>query len=137
MRLWLDCEFNEHGGELISIALVDENNNEWYEVMGCNNPTEWIKSNVMPILNKSSQSKQYIQKSLEQYFEEYREIHVIADWPEDIAYLCNLMITGPGKRIKIPPVMTFEVNRDLIYQSDIPHNALEDAKALKIADGRY
>lgn len=32
MRIYLDTEFNGHGGELISIALVDENGQDFYGV---------------------------------------------------------------------------------------------------------
>ena len=34
MKLFLDCEFNGFGGELISMALVDENERYFYEVRG-------------------------------------------------------------------------------------------------------
>ena len=33
MKLFLDCEFNGFGGELISMALVDENERYFYEVL--------------------------------------------------------------------------------------------------------
>ncbi len=35
MNLFLDCEFNGFGGELISMALVDEHGLFFYEVLEC------------------------------------------------------------------------------------------------------
>jgi hypothetical protein len=54
MKLFLDCEFNGFGGELISMALVDENEKYFYEVLPCMNPTSWVFNNVIPILNKQA-----------------------------------------------------------------------------------
>lgn len=58
-------------------------------------------------------------------------VQQIADWPEDVAHFCNFLITGPGTRIDTPP-LTFEVRRDLDAVSKIPHNALEDARAMRL-----
>lgn len=52
--------------------------------------------------------------------------------PGDIAHFCNFLEYRPGDRIG-PDLMTFEVRRDLpdtSKTSAIPHNALEDARAL-------
>ena len=49
---YLDCEFNGYKGDLISLALVIDDNNYFYEVLGCPNPVPWVAENVMPILNK-------------------------------------------------------------------------------------
>jgi hypothetical protein len=54
MKLFLDCEFNGFGGELISMALVDENERYFYEVLPCINLTSWVLNNVIPILNKQA-----------------------------------------------------------------------------------
>jgi hypothetical protein len=56
-------------------------------------------------------------------------IHIIADWPEDISHFCNALLTGPGTRLNTPR-LTMEVRRDLHGDSKIPHNALEDARAI-------
>ena len=56
-------------------------------------------------------------------------IHIIADWPEDISHFCNALLTGPGTRLNAPR-LTMEVCRDLHGDSKIPHNALEDARAI-------
>lgn len=42
MRFFIDCEFNEFRGELISMALVAEDGREFYEVLPCPNPGAWV-----------------------------------------------------------------------------------------------
>ncbi|WP_312800030.1 hypothetical protein [Pseudomonas sp.] len=130
MNLYVDCEFNSFKGALISMALVDEYGSEWYEVLGCDNPDPWVAEHVMPILNKDPVSMTEFQSSLAGFLSQYRNIHIIADWPEDIAHFCESLITGPGYRLNTPP-LTMEVRRDLDAESALPHNALEDAKAIR------
>lgn len=138
MRLFIDTEFNEYKGELISIALVDENGEEFYQSVGCENPGSWVAEHVMPIIGIPASSLNAVQYKLAKFLKDYSNIHIIADWPEDIQHFCNLLITGPGERINTPP-LTMEVLRDLDdVQSAIPHNALEDAKAIRLSYiGKY
>jgi hypothetical protein len=42
---YLDCEFNGYKGDLISLALVIDDNNYFYEVLGCPNPVPWVAEN--------------------------------------------------------------------------------------------
>lgn len=37
MKLFIDCEFNEFGGDLLSMAIVSENGDEFYEVLNLEN----------------------------------------------------------------------------------------------------
>ena len=59
---------------------------------------------------------------------------IIADWPEDIAQFCNLLVTGPGEMIELRR-LTFRVvpmnNFSTAANSRVPHNALHDARALR------
>lgn len=59
---------------------------------------------------------------------------IFADWPEDIAQFCNLMITGPGDMVDVRHV-TFRLvpmsNFSTAANSRVPHNALHDARALR------
>ena len=64
MKLFLDCEFNGFGGELISMALVDENEDFLYEVLPCTNPTSWVKDNVIPKLKKQPIDLKEFQKKI-------------------------------------------------------------------------
>lgn len=129
MKLFLDCEFNEFRGALISMALVDENGREWYEVVPCDNPGSWVAEHVMPILYRSPVSIPLMQASLSAWLSLYDSIHVVADWPEDIAHFCNALITGPGMRLNTPP-LTMEVIR-IDAESELPHNALADARGIR------
>ena len=137
MRLWIDTEFNEFRGDLISLALVDEDGREFYEVVGCAFPGPWVAEHVMPILGKLPNHGDYaisramLSRSLHRFLRDYQSAHVVADWPEDIAHFCGALIIGPGIRIDTPP-LTLEVRRDLDAVSAIPHNALEDAKAMRL-----
>ena len=130
MKLFLDCEFNGFQGQLISMALVAEDGNSWYEVLPCEYPVEWVAKNVMPILGKKPLENAYeLSLSLERFLMKFRDVHIIADWPEDIQHFCAALIVGPGSRINTPP-LTMEVIR-VDTESKIPHNALADAQAIR------
>lgn len=129
MRIWIDCEFNEFRGALISMALVAEDGREFYEVLPCANPGAWVAQHVMPILGKKPIELRDLQFHLHGFLRIYPEVHLIADWPEDISHFCQTLIVGPGERIDTP-FLTMEVRRDLDEVSDIPHNALADARAI-------
>lgn len=132
MRLFLDCEFNEYRGELISMALVSEDGREWYEVVPCEKPGDWVAQNVMPILGKSALScMSALTASLCRFLSQFDSVHIVADWPEDIAHFCTVLITGPGTRIDTPP-LTMEVLR-IDAASEQPHNALADARGIRDA----
>ena len=137
MRLWIDTEFNEFRGELISIALVDEDGREFYEVLPppLAGYGPWVAQNVVPILNKPAITLMELKARLHAFMAQYKAAHLIADWPEDIEHFLHLLIVGPGERIG-PDRWTMEVRRDLPNTADIsaiPHNALEDARALRVA----
>lgn len=132
MNLYIDCEFNGYQGRLISMALVPEGyfRSEFYEVLECSNPVRWVSENVMPILYRKPIDRAEFQTRLQRYLAQYDAIHVIADWPEDIKYFCEWLITGPGERIGTPK-LSMEIRRDLDADSEIPHNALYDARAIR------
>lgn len=130
MKLWLDTEFNEFRGALISMALVSEGGEEWYESLGCDDPGPWVAVNVMPIIGRQSIGARMFRVSLQEFLAQYDAIHVIADWPEDIAHFCQSLIVGPGQCINTPR-MTFEIRRDINAPSALPHNALADARGIK------
>lgn len=129
MNLFIDCEWNGFKGDLISMALVDEAGRSWYEVLYCQDPCDWVRDNVMPVLNKKYVSLYEMQRSLQGFLCSYSWVHIIADWPEDIQWFCKSLIIAPGHRISTP-ALTMEVRRDLDAISIVPHNALEDAKAI-------
>lgn len=134
-KIFIDCEFNEFGGDLISMALVSEDGNEFYEVLELENDEKygsWVFANVVPWLNKPAVDKQIFQDKLRAFLNQYEEAHVIADWPDDIRYFCQSLITGPGMSMATPLKLTMQIDRELTTEkSKIPHNALEDAKAIQ------
>lgn len=130
MKIFIDCEYNGFKGELISMALCAEDGEEFYEVLDCEFPTCWVRENVMPVLNKEAITLDVFQDKLILFLNNYLSINIIADWPEDIAHFCGALITSPGKCMNIPP-FTMQVAW-IGSDSKIPHNALEDARAIRL-----
>lgn len=133
--LYLDCEFDGFMGSLISMALVGEDC-EWYEVkFHPEIQDEWVRKNVIPILGKSPVSNAVFIRSLESFLSEFEAVEIVVDWPDDIKHFCQSLITGPGTAIKTP-FISFVLDRSITYESKIPHNALEDARAIMISQQR-
>ena len=133
MKLFLDCEFNGFGGELISMALVDENEKYFYEVLPCMNPTSWVFNNVIPILNKQAIDLKKFKKNLFNFLNHYETIHIVADWPEDFSLFQTTLMLQQGVCMTTPKLTMelWESDTNLTIDSEIPHNALQDAFALK------
>jgi len=134
MKIYIDTEFNEFKGELISMALVAEDGAEFYGVLECEHPGPWVKENVIPVLNKDPVPDYIFKMKLFGFLNWFDNIHLIADWPDDIKHFCEQIVVGPGEMMNIPS-FTCEVRRDLSTKdSKIPHNSLADARALMEAD---
>jgi len=130
--LYLDTEFNDYRGQLISLALVAKSGKSFYSVLHCSDPTPWVAEHVMPVVGPTFVGLNRFQAELQQFLAQFDAVHIVADWPEDIQHFCWALITGPGERIDTP-ALTFEVRRDLnTGKSRIPHNALADASALML-----
>ena len=132
MRLFLDTEFNEFQGPLISMALVPEARSipPFYESLGCDNPGPWVAEHVMPIIHKATVNMFVFQQRLQAFLAQWDEVTIVADWHEDIIHFCGALTTGPGMRIQTPS-LNFQIRRDLdTVPSAIPHNALADAEAM-------
>lgn len=130
--LAIDCEFNDFNGDLISLALVAASGQEFYEVLECKNPAPWVSEHVMPFLEKEPITRSELQTNLQHFLKQFVEIEIIADWPDDIRYFCQTLITGPGCAISHPPIR-FVLDRTLSSDgSSVPHNALHDARAIAI-----
>jgi hypothetical protein len=140
MRYFLDTEFNEFGGDLISLAMVSEDGaRELYAATECDRPGAWVKENVIPIVDCSGASPLWIEPDefgkLIAWFLDGDEVPtMIADWPDDIRYFCQAIISGPGEMVSIPR-LAFQVLRVDSYPTELPgavqHNALWDARALR------
>ena len=135
MQIVIDTEFNGFLGELISMALVSEDGQEFYEVLEPVNQIDpWVQHYVLPKLGKYPiEGREFVNK-LSSYLNSFSDITVIADWPEDIKHLCDQLLIGPGQRMPLPEAgIKFEIRLDLpstAVTSRNPHNALEDARSI-------
>ena len=134
MKLFLDTEFNGFQGELMSMALVPEDptKEEFYvelEFKGQLDP--WVKENVVPHMFLSPVSKSDFQFLLKHYLYENGPCTIVADWPDDIRHLCESLITGPGECLWPLRNITFDLDFNIKYNSEVPHNALWDARAIR------
>lgn len=132
----LDTEFNEFNGELISLALVNVNapRDYFYEVLEIEAEYgPWVKEHVVPYLDRYpiQGGLPAFQQKLSQFlFSHPGQIVILADWPDDIRYFCNALITGPGEMINCPPLI-FQYSPFLsAAKSEVPHNAYYDALAI-------
>ena len=143
MRYFLDTEFNSFGGALISIALVPEyGDQEFYAVLPLPQDVHpWVAKNVIPYLAAvppglacEPAPRAVVGVGIARYLAGDEDPVIVADWPEDIAHFCALIVTGPGQ---MPAVggMRFEFfdspGFSTAENSRVPHNALHDARALR------
>ena len=145
MRLFLDTEFTklEPGAKLISIALVDEDENFFYaeltDTYNLEDCSDFVKSYVLPFL-KGGKYK----------MTEYDFRLAICKWIEDRNVPCQIGTDAPSWDIPLlrpllEPVMPknlqdelflvripHNVEEDLVIQFDYDvHNALDDAMVMK------
>lgn len=133
-RVFLDCEFNGFNGKLMSMALVPEDDESipfYKEIIMTDQLDPWVKENVVPHMISVPVTYHEFQMALGQFLYEIGECTVIADWPDDIRYFCEALITGPGHRLGFISNIKFELDFGIEYDSLTPHNALADAKAIK------
>lgn len=145
MIFYLDTEFNEFGGELLTLALVPEDSSVPDLYLARNdlsvlNIKPWVKDNVLPIINIANvavptyTSLSFFGGYIKSYLEKYDEITIVADWPDDIRYLMAALITGPGMMVNLSS-MNLCLRRCDPWPNDlkdqIQHNALCDARALR------
>lgn len=134
MRLFLDTEFNGFNGKLLSMALVPEDimKREFYKELEITYPLDsWVKNNVIPNMFLVPCSRNKFQQQLKEYLWEIGECTIVADWPDDIRYFCESLITGPGMCLNIKHTIKFELLFNIDYKSKVQHNALHDARAIR------
>ena len=143
MRYFLDTEFNGHGGALISLALVPEyGDQEYYAVLDL--PADvhpWVQRNVMPYLGSVPPglkappiSRTQAAMEIAGYLGGDKDRVIVADWPEDIALFCMLLLTSPGDMAPVGSLDFQFVSSpgfSTAENSRVPHNALHDARALR------
>lgn len=135
MNVFIDTEFNGYQGQLISIALVAEDGNNWfYGVLPLPEPDKtdpWVAEHVIPKTSFRPQPLEKVRGDMVAWLGQFEHVHLIADWPEDLTHFMHLLVTGPGFRIG-PCRYTLEVDCRLGSTfSAIPHSALHDAFAIR------
>lgn len=147
-ELYLDCEWNGKRRSFISLALYNPKGESFYEVdnfwMQLNNVKSfdnssycmlepWVLENVIPKLLQTAIPKEIVKARLGLYLNLFEDdVTIYADWPLDFNYMCELLIDDSKD---MPRKLVEKLTMKLITTSDthiskIPHNALEDAKAL-------
>ncbi len=142
-RLYLDCEFNGYGGNLISIALVDGSDTSlafYYGLRSVGQQAEWVEKNVLPVLDASfmpftpvthdrlcSLAVAFLRNVASSGW-----VEVVADHPADFAHL-NQLLDGWSAQNEFKD-LPFQLRTLLVHSGEldsaVPHNALEDALAL-------
>lgn len=133
MKIYLDCEFNGFGGELISMALVKETGEEWYRIL--REPrvwNQWVYENVFPVLNGDAAGFDIFGTDLRDFLETCDGCEFIADHPADFKHLNEMMdIISANNDFIIPIECTMHlIKGSPDIKPEIPHNALSDARAL-------
>lgn len=133
-KLFLDTEFNGFGGRLMSMALVPEDPAlpEFYKELEMKDQLHpWVRDNVVPHLILIPCSFSTFQSNLADYLWKQGEVTIVADWPDDIKFFCESLITGPGEMVSFINNLKFELDFGIEYESLVPHNALHDARAIR------
>lgn len=151
-KFYLDTEFNGWGGDTISIGLApaDKSLPEFYYVLPLpTEPTEWVAANVLTKLAaKGYEGYDYeageypyaergpVGRELARFLHVYggEEVIIQAEWPEDFAHFNKLMLNGPGSSWNFPDItfkLKFLKGFNPADHAAVPHNALEDARALR------
>jgi hypothetical protein len=141
MRYFLDTEFNGFGGELLSVGLAAEDGEDYYVVLPIKQPyEEWVERHVVPYLRSvppmllNVLDREAAAHDVAAYLRNDSDPLIIADWPEDIALFCRLLLIGASDIVDVSH-LRFEFRRtpgfSTARNSKVPHNALHDARALR------
>lgn len=134
MDLYIDCEFDKNTKTLISLALINKDQDQvFYEVIAGtteNLSDPWLYDNVVPVLNKEPVSASQFQRLLFKFLDKFPYVRLMCDHPADPRYFLQaLEINNEGKWWY--KSLSIEIRVELSAgKSKIPHNALEDARAL-------
>ncbi len=93
----------------MSLALVPDDGEELYLTLKSEEPLlEWVERHVVPYLDMVPDplawprlGREEAADALERYLRHDEDAVIVADWPEDVAQFCNLMVTGPGDMIDV------------------------------------
>lgn len=138
--LFLDTEFNGHGGALLSLALVPLNTNFacfYGEIDPELSPSvfplnPWVGANVLPKMTGANRGDlKNLQLTLENYLCKFPNARIVCDHAVDIGYLIALLHLKPSYQECAYYTHQYQVIETTSPKPDYTHNALEDAKALR------
>lgn len=133
MQLFIDCEFDVPTDQLLSMALVSLDGKQiFYEVIDATATDPWVIDNVVTCYNKAPISKQQFIEAFDKFIERFSSIELLCDHPNDAYYFIKWSIKEKGEWFRKP--FTIVVDDDLSAKASvILHNALEDAKAIRLS----
>jgi hypothetical protein len=144
MRYFIDCEFDGHGGPLLSMAVVRMDGASVYFIVPGPIRDPWVEENVRPVLRRHDPMRVspvnlclYELGEFLRHFIVDRYPIITADSPVDIWRFCEAISTGPdgGWMSTDYRHLCFEVHNVDTYPTDLPgavqHNAWWDAMALR------
>ena len=135
VRYYIDTEFNGTGGQLLSIALVRQDGAHFYEVLHAHELiVPWVRDHVVPHLGQEPIARLQAVKKMQKFLRKDDGPHVfIADWPEDLVHFNTMLLRDHGKRndpFRYACLLLNLPGFDTASASEVPHNALADARAL-------
>lgn len=137
MRLFIDAEFNSASNQLISLALVaEDNSHSFYEVVATRDSIKdldpWVSNNVFPILNKAPIPIEQFRVALDKFLRIFPEVEIVGDHPNDLYLFMEHITEARLSKEWVDFDIKFSLYKDLsAKKSKIPHNALADAEALR------
>lgn len=136
MDLYLDTEFDGHGGHLISLAMSGSDDSSWYGIFDEQCGNEWVFHNVAPKLYAMPPSisgdHATLRASLREYLFSRANCVIFADWPADFEHLMRLMCgDNYDESFQVPCTMRLISTPYGWPRPHHPHNALSDAIALR------
>lgn len=130
-RIAVDCEFNSFGGQLISMALVTEYGDEWYEVLDLPEQVDpWVAEHVVPVLYGSPVSREAFRASLSEFLRRQDDPVILADWYTDLMHFFQCFQGEDHSQSMHVPLKAELLDEREWLPSAVPHNALHDARAI-------
>ena len=122
--------------------MPEEGDQEYYAVLPLPDHIHpWVERNVVPYLtavppghHAETVSRLDAAAGIAAYLAHDTEPVIVADWPDDIALFCALLVTGEGEMAPVGQ-LRFDLIRSPGFStaatSRVPHNALHDARSLR------
>lgn len=133
MNIYLDCEFNGFNGQLLSMAMVANEGKEFYEVLPLPEIIDpWVAENVVPKFGKDAISKYEFQSKFRAFLNQFDLPNIRVDWYVDLQYFFN-EFNGKDYSSSFAYACKTEIQLIDSLNSQVPHHALWDARALRSA----